>query len=137
MEDQSRRQFLQNAGLASLTSVSGITASPERSKELFVQHIFFYLKEPNNAQHEAQLLEGLHKLAKSSYIQFAHIGKPAHTTGSDIVRDYSVSWMCFFKNIIEEEIYKSHKVYQDFIAGYAHLWERMVIYDSVGPRKVG
>jgi hypothetical protein len=136
MEDQSRRTFLQNAGLASIASVSNITAEPERIKELFIHHVFFYLKEPNNAQHEAQLLEGLHKLAKVPAIQYVHIGKPAVTNRSVIVKDYTVSWMCFFKNIIEEEIYQTHPIHLDFIEEYGHLWEKVVVYDSVGPKNV-
>lgn len=136
MEDQSRRKFLQNAGLASLASVSNLPVEPERTKELFIHHVFFYLKEPNNAQHEAQLLEGLHKLAKVPSIQYVHIGKPAHTNRPVIVRDYSISWMCFFKNIIEEEIYQTHQIHLDFIKDYSHLWEKMTVYDAVGPKKV-
>ena len=136
MEDQSRRKFLQNAGLASLATVSPITAEPERNRELFIHHVFFYLKEPNNAQHETELLEGLHKLAKIPNIQYGHIGKPAPTNRPVIVKDYSVSWMCLFSNIIEEEIYQTHPVHVDFMEKYAHLWEKMVVYDSVGPKKV-
>lgn len=136
MEEQSRRTFLQNAGLASLASVSNITTEPERIKELFIHHVFFYLKEPNNAQHEAQLLEGLHKLAKVPAIQYVHIGKPAVTNRSVIVKDYTISWMCFFKNIIEEEIYQTHPIHLDFIEKYGHLWEKVVVYDSVGPKNV-
>lgn len=129
--------FLQNAGLASLASVSNLTAEPERVRELFIHHVFFYLKEPNNAQHETQLLEGLNKLAKVPVIQFAHIGKPALTNREVIVKDYTISWMCFFKNILEEEIYQTHPIHLDFIRDYAHLWEKVVVYDSIGPRKVG
>ncbi|MHA4741607.1 Dabb family protein [Dyadobacter sp. MSC1_007] len=136
MEDQSRRKFLQNAGLASLASVSPLAAEPEREKELFIHHVFFYLKDPNNAQDEAKLLEGLHKLAKVPTIDYVHIGKPAPTSRSVIVRDYSYSWMCFFKNIIEEEIYQTHPIHLDFIKEYSHLWEKVVVYDSVGPKKV-
>lgn len=136
MEDQSRRKFLQNAGFASLASVSPLAAEPEREKELFIHHVFFYLKDPNNAQDEAKLLEGLHKLAKVPTIDYVHIGKPAPTSRSVIVRDYSYSWMCFFKNIIEEEIYQTHPIHLDFIKEYSHLWEKVVVYDSVGPKKI-
>jgi hypothetical protein len=136
MEDQSRRKFLQNAGLVSLASVSPLAAEPEREKELFIHHVFFYLKDPNNAQDEAKLLEGLHKLAKVPTIDYVHIGKPAPTSRSVIVRDYSYSWMCFFKNIIEEEIYQTHPIHLDFIKEYSHLWEKVVVYDSVGPKKI-
>jgi sulfatase maturation enzyme AslB (radical SAM superfamily) len=137
MTDQSRREFLQNAGIVTLSAVSPLAAEPERAKELFIHHVYIYLKEPNNAQHEAKLLEGLNKLAKIPAIQFAHIGKPAHTNRPVIVRDYSYSWMCFFKNIIEEEIYQTHPIHVAFMEEYAHLWEKVVVYDSVGPKKIG
>jgi hypothetical protein len=136
MEDKSRRKFLQHAGLATIASVSPLAAEPERTKELFIHHVFFYLKDPQNAKDEAKLLEGLHKLAKVPTIQFVNIGKPAETSRSVIVRDYTFSWMCFFKNIIEEEIYQTHPIHLDFIKEYEHLWGKVVVYDSVGPKKI-
>lgn len=136
MENTSRREFLQHAGLATLASVSPLAAEPERVKELFIHHVFIYLKNPNDAQDEAKLLEGLHKLAKVPTIQYAHIGKPAATSRSMIVRDYTFSWMCFFKNIIEEEIYQTHPIHLEFMRDYGHLWEKVVVYDSVGPKSL-
>jgi hypothetical protein len=136
MEDKTRRQFLQNAGLATLASISPLAAEPEKTKELFIHHVYFYLKNPNNAQDEAKLLEGLKKLAKVPTIQYVHIGTPATTNRSVIVKDYTFSWMCFFKNIIEEEIYQTHPIHLDFIKEYSHLWEKVIVYDSVGPKKV-
>lgn len=136
MESKSRRKFLQNAGLATLASVSPSAAEPEKTKELFIHHVFFYLKNKNNAQDEAKLLEGLKKLAKVPTIQYVHIGTPAATSRPVIVKDYAISWMCFFKNIIEEEIYQTHPIHLEFIKEYAHLWEKVVIYDSIGPKHV-
>jgi len=136
MEEKTRRQFLQNAGFATLASISPLAAEPEKKKELFIHHVYFYLKDPNNAQDEAKLLEGLKKLAKVPNIEYVHIGKPAPTSRSVIVKDYTFSWMCFFKNIIEEEIYQTHPIHLAFIEEYAHLWEKVVVYDSVGPKKV-
>ncbi len=136
MEENSRRKFLQNAGLATLATVSPLAAEPEKTKELFIHHVYFYLKNKNNAQDEAKLLEGLKKLAKVPTIQYVHIGTPAATNRSVIVTDYTFSWMCFFKNIIEEEIYQTHPIHLDFIKEYSHLWEKVVVYDSIGPKKV-
>ncbi|CAG4999280.1 hypothetical protein DYBT9275_02193 [Dyadobacter sp. CECT 9275] len=136
MKPTSRRKFLEKAGLATLVSVSPLEAEPEKTKELFVHHVYFYLKNPNDAKDEAALMEGLHKLAKVPTIQYVHIGKPAATSRSVIVKDYSISWLCFFKNIIEEEIYQTHPIHLDFIKEYSHLWEKVVVYDSIGPKKV-
>ena len=137
MKENSRRKFLQNAGFGALASVTPLATEPEKVKELFIHHVYFYLKNPNDAQDEAKLLEGLKKLAKVPTIQYVHIGKPAATSRSVIVKDYSISWMCFFKNIIEEEIYQTDPIHLEFVKEYSHLWEKVVVYDSIGPKKVG
>ncbi|PWJ58339.1 stress responsive alpha/beta barrel protein [Dyadobacter jejuensis] len=136
MNQSSRRKFLQKASLASLAVASPEVLAPDKNKELFIHHVLFYLKDKNNAQDAAKLLEGLHKLAKVKTIQYVHIGTPASTSRPVIVKDYSFSWMCFFKNIIEQELYQSDPIHLKFVEDYSHLWEKVVIYDSVGPKKV-
>jgi hypothetical protein len=137
MNKNSRRRFLKTAGLAVASAVPVSAMEPERVKELFIHHVFFYLKNPNDAKDEAKLMEGLRKLSKVPTIQYVHIGTPAATSRSVIVKDYAISWMCFFKNIIEEEIYQTHPIHLDFVRDYSHLLEKVVVYDSIGPKKVG
>lgn len=129
----SRRNFLQKAGLAAL-GTSSLLAEPARKKELFVHHVFFYLKDPNNAQDEAKLLEGLQKLAKIPAVKFSHIGRPARTNGDEIEKGYSISWLCFFKNLIEEEIYQTDPVHLKFLEEGGDLWEKRVVYDALGQK---
>ncbi len=136
MQKNSRRKFLQKAGLATMAISSGKIVQPEKNDEYFIHHVLFYLKDKNNAQDEAKLLEGLHKLAKVRSIHYVHIGTPAPTSRPVIVKDYTFSWMCMFKNIIEQEIYQTDPIHLKFVEDYAHLWEKVVIYDSVGPKKV-
>lgn len=133
MTKTNRRTFLQKAGLAAV-GTSPLLAAPERKKELLVHHVFFYLKDPQNAQDEAKLLEGLEKLAKISTIQLSHIGRPARTSGGEIEKGYSLSWLCFFKNLIEEEIYQTDPIHVQFLEEYAHLWEKRVVYDALGSK---
>ena len=127
----SRRKFLQKAGLAAL-STSPLLPELVRKKNLFVHHVFFYLKDPNNTQDEARLLEGLKKLAKIPAVNFSHLGRPARTDGDEIEKGYSISWLCFFKNLIEEEIYQTDPVHLKFLEEYEHLWEKRVVYDALG-----
>ncbi|HEY1056014.1 MAG TPA: Dabb family protein, partial [Emticicia sp.] len=105
MKGISRRNFVKNTALAA--GAAGIigTAEAKTAKELFVHHVYFYLKNPKNEADKAKLLEGLEKLSKVPTIRMVHIGVPASTTRSVIVRDYSISWLCFFDNLEEEEIY--------------------------------
>ena len=128
-----RRSFLRKASLAAV-GTSPLLSAPERKKELLVHHVFFYLKDPQSAQDEAKLLEGLEKLAKISTVQLSHIGRPARTSGEDIEKGYAVSWLCFFKNLIEEEIYQTDPIHLKFLEDYAHLWEKRVVYDALGKK---
>ena len=135
MKGISRRNFVKNTTLAAgVASIVG-TAEAKTAKELFVHHVFFYLKNPNSEADKAKLLEGLEKLSKVPTIRMVHIGSPASTTRSVIVRDYSVSWLCFFDNLEEEEIYQKHPIHLKFVEDYSHLWEKVNVYDSVGPKR--
>ncbi len=72
MSNQSRRRFVKSA-LASgvvATNLPTVTAS----KEVFVHHVLFYLKNAGNAADKAKLLEGLNKLAKCPTIKLVNIG---------------------------------------------------------------
>lgn len=128
-----RRNFLRKAGLAAV-GTSPLVAAPERKKDVLVHHVFFYLKDPQSASDEAKLLEGLGKLDKISTIQLSHVGRPARTSGEEIEKGYSVSWLCFFKNLIEEEIYQTDPIHLKFLEDYAHLWEKRVVYDVLGKK---
>jgi hypothetical protein len=133
MAKTNRRTFLQKAGLSTL-SASPLLAAPERKKDLLVHHVLYYLKDPQSAQDEAQLLEGLEKLAQISTIQLSHIGRPARTSGDAIEKGYSLSWLCFFKNLIEEEIYQTDPIHVKFLEEHGHLWEKRVVYDALGKK---
>lgn len=135
MKGISRRNFVKNTALAA--GAAGIlgTAEARTAKELFVHHVYFYLKNPDSAADKAKLLEGLEKLSKVPTIRMVHIGTPATTNRSVIVRDYSISWLCFFDNLEEEEIYQKHPIHLKFVEDYSHLWEKVNVYDSVGPKR--
>lgn len=102
----------------------------EIAKNIFVHHVFFYLKNAESVADKSKLLEGLHKLATIECIRFSDIGTPANTNRSVIERNYTYSWLCFFNSSEEEEIYQKHPIHDEFRNNYAHLWEKVVIYDS-------
>ncbi|MFD1141041.1 Dabb family protein [Larkinella insperata] len=133
MKEQSRRKFVKNslgAGLGLSLPIVG-----NAPKELFVHHVYFYLKNPGSAADKAKLIEGLNKLAKVPTIKLVHIGEPAPTTRSVIERSYAVSWLCFFDNLEDEEIYQKHPIHLKFVEDYSSLWEKVTVYDSVGPKR--
>ena len=99
--------------------------------DAFIHHVYFWLKNPGNKEDLAALLEGLRKLSKIDYIKMFHIGKPADTNRDVIDRSYAVSWMLVFNNKAEEERYQTDPVHLNFVATCKHLWEKVVVYDSV------
>ncbi|MBK9935061.1 MAG: Dabb family protein [Cytophagaceae bacterium] len=128
MKNQNRRAFLQKSAVLAAIPVVGI--GNKKTEKAFIHHVYFYLKENNQVNRE-KLIEGLTKLSKVPTIKSFHIGLPASTNRSVIVRDYSVSWMCFFENLEEEEIYQKHLIHLKFVEDYSYLWEKVNVYDSV------
>jgi Stress responsive A/B Barrel Domain/TAT (twin-arginine translocation) pathway signal sequence len=131
MKNQSRRTFVKSSVVAGL----GAALPTPGPTELFVHHVLFYLKNPSSETDKAKLLEGLNKLAKCPTIRLVHIGTPAATTRTVIERSYTYSWLCFFDSPADEETYQKHPIHDDFRANYASLWEKVVIYDAIGPKR--
>jgi hypothetical protein len=137
METLSRRSFVKQSAVAAgvVTTLSAMTTEAKTKKELFVHHVYFWLKNPDSEADRLKLMEGLDKLSKVPEIRMAHIATPADTHRSVIERSYAVSWLCFFDNLEEEEVYQKHPIHLKFIADYGHLWEKVIVYDSVGPKR--
>lgn len=135
MKITTRRKFLKTTALASVVAAPVLASDNTKTKELFVHHVYFYLKNPGNEADKAKLIEGLNVLSKVPEIRMVHIGTPASTNRSVIERGYAVSWLLFFDNLEQEEIYQKHPVHLKFIEDYSHLWEKVIVYDSIGPKR--
>ncbi|WP_247231533.1 Dabb family protein [Telluribacter sp. SYSU D00476] len=140
MKNTSRRKFLKASALAGVgtTIATGAVAASTAAapkKELFVHHVYFYLKNAGSAADKAKLMEGLEKLSKVPTIRMVHIGTPATTNRDVIERGYSISWLCLFDNLEEQEVYQKHPIHLKFVDDYSHLWEKVIVYDSVGPKR--
>ncbi|AHJ95488.1 Dabb family protein [Hymenobacter swuensis] len=103
------------------------------SPALFVHHVLFYMPAGASAADKAMLLEGLQKLARIPSIKLAHIGTPAQTSREVIERTYAYSWLCLFDNAEQEADYQQHPIHDAFRQHYAAYWEKVVIYDALGP----
>jgi hypothetical protein len=100
-------------------------------KNIFIHHVFFWLKNQNSKQDKDALVEGLRKLSKVETIRQFHIGEPAGTDRDVIERSYSISWLLIFDSLEDEEIYQPHPLHKKFIEECSHLWNRVVVHDSV------
>ena len=135
MSKHSRRTFISNTGKAAiitgLASLTNTTVSAMTANNIFVHHVFFYLKNLSSKEDRDKLVEGLKKLSKVKTIKTFHIGKPADTHRDVIERSYSISWMLHFSNAADQESYQTDPIHLKFIEDYSSLWQKVVVYDSV------
>lgn len=102
-------------------------------KEMFVHHVLFYTPATASEADKGKLLEGLESLRGISSIKMVHIGTPAVTNRDVIERTYTYSLLCLFESAEQEEDYQQHPIHDEFRDNYARYWEKVVIYDSIGP----
>lgn len=107
------------------------TMEPKNKKQL-THHVFFWLKNPHSKEDLNQLIEGLKTLGKIESIRKLHIGIPASTEKRDVVdSSFSVSELMFFDDVEGQNIYQVHPIHKKFIAECSHLWEKVIVYDSL------
>ena len=135
MSNQSRRNFISTTGKVALAGSSGIFAANNSSvmtaKNMFIHHVYFWLKNPSSEEDRQKLVEGLEKLTKVKTIKMFHIGKPADTNRDVIDTSYSISWLLIFDNKDAEENYQVDPIHLNFVETCKHLWEKVVVYDSI------
>ena len=100
-------------------------------QNVFVHHVFFWLKEPANEASKKLLIAGLQKLTAISTIKSFHIGVPAGTERSVIDTSYAVSWLIIFDKAADQDSYQVDPVHLNFVKECSPLWEKVVVYDSM------
>lgn len=111
------------------------TKDDHMQKNLFVHHVYFWLKEPQSKEAREKLVQGLEKLSKVKTIQMFHIGVPADTNREVIERSYQISWLCLFKNKEDQDSYQVDPIHLKFVEECSSLWTKVVVYDSVDVKK--
>ncbi|HUQ65058.1 MAG TPA: Dabb family protein [Flavitalea sp.] len=101
------------------------------AKNMFIHHVYFWLKNPTNREDRQKLIEGLEKLTSVKTIKVFHIGQPADTKRDVIDTSYSISWMLMFDDKDAEESYQVDPIHLNFVETCKHLWQKVVVYDSV------
>lgn len=100
------------------------------NRNIFIHHVFFWLKNPGSRKDYDQLVAGLRKLSGVKTIREFHIGKPANTNRDVIERSYSLSWFVVFANADDQDSYQTDPVHLKFVEECAHLWNRVVVHDT-------
>jgi hypothetical protein len=97
-----------------------------------VHHVYFWLKKRDSEEDLNLLLEGLRSLQKIESVRKIHIGVPASTESRSVVdSSYSASELIFFDDIAGQDIYQVHPIHKKFVDQCSHLWEKVIVYDSM------
>ena len=128
-----RRTFIIAAGVAAAaTALPTAGATPVSNYPKLVHHVFFWLKNPNSKEDLEKLLKGLRTLAKIDSVRGVHFGVPASTEKRDVVdNSYSASEILFFDDTAGQKTYQDHPIHKQFVADCSHLWDRVVVYDTI------
>lgn len=132
-----RRDFIGNTakGAAAAGIINAVSCSGNQMEALgnsFIHHVFFWLKQPVTDEVRNKFEQALKVLVKVKTIIDYHLGIPAPTNRDVIETSYTYSLLVIFKNKEDQDIYQTHPIHLKFIEDCQELWERVVVYDSVG-----
>jgi hypothetical protein len=133
MEKQTRRTFVASAvAIGASTAASAMSTMTQTNKKQLTHHVFFWLKNRDSKEDLKKLLEGLRTLEKIETVKKLHIGVPASTEKRDVVdNSYSASELMFFDDVAGQDAYQVHPIHKKFVEQCSHLWEKVVVYDSL------
>ena len=131
-----RRSFMMKMakGMAATSLVA--VANQVNAREIpmgktFVHHVFFWLKDPKNIEDRNAFENGLHALVKVPLVQSYHIGTPVVSSREVVDDSFTYSYIAFFKNEADQNIYQTHAIHLKFIEDCQHLWEKVIVYDAM------
>lgn len=136
MTDSNRRHFIASASALASFAALPVLATPykscEKSLSPVLHMVYFWLKKPSSSEDRNKLIAGLNALKKIPHIQALHIGLPASTLKRDAVdNSFDVSELMLFNSVEDQNAYQSHPLHKKFIDECSHLWQDVVVRDSI------
>lgn len=90
------------------------------------------MKNPVSEADKQELISGLKTLGAIPVIRQIHLGTLASTEKREVVdTSWQVSELLYFDNEVDQKTYQNHPIHLEFVKNYAHLWEKVRVYDAV------
>lgn len=131
METLTRRATM---GIMAATgaSVAQADAATTPNRTYLRHQVFFWLKDPTSTADREKLIRGLETLRGIEVVRGLHIGVPADTEKRAVVdASFSVSELMLFDSKEDQAAYQGHPLHRQFVADCEHLWDKVIVYDSV------
>lgn len=124
-----RRRFIT---ASALFGFAGLSFGMSSNKKYLLHHVFFWLKNPASEADKQELISGLKTLGEIPVIRQIHLGTLASTEKREVVdTSWQVSELLYFDNEVDQKTYQNHPIHLEFVKNYAHLWEKVRVYDAV------
>ncbi|WP_439136139.1 Dabb family protein [Pseudomaricurvus sp.] len=134
----SRRRFLTASTLAGASLATSLVSGGEYESgkignlQGLVHVAYFWLKNPGSEEDRQTLIDGIKQLAQIPSVKTLHVGIPATTEKRDVVdNSFQVAEIMLFDSVEDQKTYQDHPLHQQFVEQHAHLWDRVVVHDSV------
>ena len=99
----------------------------------FSHVVYFWLKNPDSDQDRKAFLTSLKNfMSKSEYAQTKFIGEPAGTPRDVVDGSFTYSLILSFPSKEVQDKYQAEPAHVKFVEESQHLWEKVIVYDSVG-----
>ncbi len=111
-----------------------IKAQTEKSEfdKNFVHTVYFWFNNPDNKEDCAAFETSLKKFLNNSLYAKTHfIGKPANTPREVVDGSFTYSLVLTFPSKEIQDKYQKEDAHLLFIEESSHLWEKVIVYDSV------
>ncbi|MDN4503545.1 Dabb family protein [Alteromonadaceae bacterium BrNp21-10] len=119
--------------LISYLSISFMANAEQQTIEAggFVHSVYFWLNNPTDAADRDAFEQHLSKFINASeFVKSKHIGTRA-TSDRDVVdSSYDYTLVVTFDSKAEQDKYQTEPVHLTFVKDAAHLWKKVVVYDS-------
>jgi Stress responsive A/B Barrel Domain len=97
---------------------------------MFVHVVNFWLKKGLNQDDIALFEAGVKSLGTIETVTQFNVGKPAGTDRPVIDRSYDYCLLTAFNDEAGHDFYQIAPIHLEFIQNCAHLWDKVLIYDS-------
>lgn len=99
----------------------------------FTHVVYFWLKNPDSPDDRKAFLSSLQNfMAKSEFAKTRFIGEPAGTLRDVVDGSFTYSLILTFPSKEAQDKYQTEPSHLKFVEEAQHLWQRVVVYDSVG-----
>ena len=98
---------------------------------MFVHIVNFWLKKGLSDAERAQFVTGVKTLGTVDGVKIFNVGEPASTDRPVIDRSYDYCLLTVFDDEAGHDYYQIAPIHLKFIEECKHLWENVLIYDSV------